>query len=117
MSDHSFLCGPCLEFLKELPDDCIDLIFCSPPYEDARSYGIGYDLKGETWVQWAFPIYLECVRVCKGLVAWVVEGKTRNFKYSAAPILLMADLHRAGVGLRKPAAYVRDGIPGSGGPD
>lgn len=29
----------------------------------------------------------------------------------------MADLHRAGVNLRKPAAYVRHGIPGSGGPD
>jgi hypothetical protein len=27
----------------------------------------------------------------------------------------MADLHRKGVHLRKPAAYVRDGIPGSGG--
>ena len=109
--------GDCLEVLRRMPDDSVDLVFCSPPYEDLRSYGIDFRLKGQAWVDWAVERYLECVRVCRGLVAWVVEGKTRKFRWSATPTLLMADLHRAGVSLRKPPIYGRVGIPGSGGPD
>jgi hypothetical protein len=106
-----------LDVLSIYPDDYFDLVVTSPPYEDARTYGIGFNLKGQDWVDWALFRYLECVRVCKGLVVWVVEGKTRQFRWSATPALLMADLHRAGVKLRKPPIYHRVGIPGSGGPD
>ena len=109
--------GDCLDLLKAMPDNSVDLVLCSPPYEDARTYGIDFKLRGQDWVDWAFARFVECVRVSRGLVAWVVEGKTRNFRYTATPALLMADLHRAGVHLRKPPLYVRDGIPGSGGPD
>lgn len=92
-------------------------MFCSPPYESARTYGIQFNLEGQEWVDWAFERYVECNRISKGLVAWVVEGRTRKFQYSATPALLMADLHRAGIKLRKPPIYKRVGIPGSGGPD
>lgn len=109
--------GDALEVLRKMPDNSVDLVFCSPPYENARSYGIGFDLRGQAWVDWAVERYLECVRVSRGLVAWVVEGKTRNFRWSATPALLMADLHRAGVCLRKPPSFERQGIMGSGGPD
>lgn len=47
----------------------------------------------------------------------VVEGKTEDHQWSATPALLMADLHRAGIKLRKPPLYVRWGLPGSGGGD
>lgn len=100
-----------------LADNSVDLVFCSPPYEDARTYGIDFKLCGQDWVDWAVPRFMECLRVSRGLVAWVVEGRTRRFKWSATPALFMADLHRAGVKLRKPPAYHRVGIPGSGGPD
>lgn len=92
-----------------------DLVFCSPPYEAARTYDIEFNLRGQAWVDWAFARYLECVRVCRGLVLWVVEGSVRQFRWSATPALLMADLHRAGVRLRKPPAYKRHGIFGGGG--
>jgi hypothetical protein len=107
----------CLQFLHLMPDDSFDLVFCSPPYEAARTYGIGFDLSGQAWVDWAVKRYLECVRVCRGLVAWVVEGQTKKFRWSAVPAILMTDLHRAGVRLRKPPVFHRVGIPGSGGPD
>lgn len=109
--------GDCLERLKEMESDSADLVFTSPPYEAARTYGIGFNLRGQDWVDWAFARYVECVRVSRGLVAWVVEGQTRQFRYTATPALLMADLHRAGVKLRKPPIFHRVGIPGSGGPD
>ena len=50
-------------------------------------------------------------------VAWVIDGQTRDFRWSAVPVLLMAELHRRGVHLRKPPIFNRVGIPGSGGPD
>lgn len=114
---HTVIAGDCLDALKVMPDNSVDLVLCSPPYEDARSYGIGFKLKGQAWVDWAVERYIECARACRGLVAWVVEGQTRNFRWSATPALLMADLHRAGIKLRKPPAFCRVGIPGSGGPD
>lgn len=114
---NTVILGDCLEVLKQMETDSVDLVFCSPPYEDVRTYDIGFKLKGQDWVDWAFERYVECVRVSKGLVAWVVEGKTKQFTYSATPILLSADLHRAGIKLRKPPIFHRVGIPGSGGPD
>ena len=107
----------CLDYMRGMADNSVDLVFTSPPYEAARTYGIDFKLRGQDWVDWAVERYLECVRVSRGLVAWVVEGQTRQFRWSATPALLMADLHRAGVKLRKPPAYRRAGIPGSGGPD
>jgi site-specific DNA-methyltransferase (adenine-specific) len=100
------------------PDDHFDLVFCSPPYEAQRGYGeLEFDLAGEEWVAWAADCYLECLRVSKGLVAWVVEGYTDDFAYSSTPFLLMADLHRRGVKMRKTVVYQRNGIPGTGGPE
>jgi 16S rRNA G966 N2-methylase RsmD len=100
------------------PDNHFDLVFCSPPYEAQRSYGeLDFNLAGEEWVAWATDCYMECLRVCKGLVAWVVEGYTEDFAYSSTPFLLHADLHRRGVKMRKVVVYQRNGIPGTGGPD
>lgn len=108
--------GDCLEALKEFPDNHFDLCITSPPYEAARLYGeLGFKAKGQEYVDWAVDRYVECYRVTKGLVAWVIEGQTRNFQWSAAPALLMADLHRRGIRLRKPPVFHRVGIPGSGG--
>ena len=109
--------GDCLEVMRSMPDRSVDLIVTSPPYEDARTYGIGFRLKGQEWVDWAVERYIECDRICKGLVVWVIEGKTKDFRWSATPALMMADLHRKGIKLRKPPIFHRVGIAGSGGPD
>lgn len=109
--------GDCLEVLSQLPEQSVDLIFGSPPYEDARTYGLDFRLAGQDWVDWMVECVRASLRVCRGLVAFVVEGRTRRFRWSPTPSLLMADLHRAGVHLRKPPVFHRVGIPGSGGPD
>lgn len=111
----SILQGDCLNL--PLQPKSVDLVFTSPPYEDARQYGLGFKLKGQDWVDWAVPRFVECLRVCRGLVAWVVAGRTRQFSWSGTPSLLEADLLRTGVHLRNPPAFHRVGIPGSGGPD
>lgn len=115
--DFSLHVGDMLEVLQQYPDDYFDLTFTSPPYEAKRGYGIDFNLKGEQWVEWCKVRYLECLRVTKGLVAWVLNSSTQNYRSSTTPLLLFADLHRAGVNLRKPPIFHRVGIPGSGGPD
>lgn len=107
--------GDCIEI--PMPDQSVDLVVCSPPYEAARTYGIDFNLAGHRWVAWAVARYMECLRVSRGLVVWVVEGQTRQYRWSCAPIHLMAALDHRGVCVRKPPVYRRNGIPGSGGPD
>lgn len=115
---HTVITGECLDVLRTMETDSVDLVMTSPPYENARMYGeLKYSLKGDDWVVWATERYLECVRVSRGLVCWVVAGKTVRYEWSATPALLMARLHQNGVKLRVPPIYQRVGIPGSGGPD
>lgn len=111
-----------LEWFRAMPSQSIDLVIGSPPYERARLYlengeNLGIARSTDRWVEWMAELTVEALRVCKGLVAWVVEGTTKKFSYSASPMLLAAELVERGVTLRKPPIYQRIGIPGSGGPD
>jgi site-specific DNA-methyltransferase (adenine-specific) len=111
-------CSDCLAWLRGLPDDSVDLLFTSPPYELARTYGIGEKMVGgQAWVDWMVEVVAIAAPKVKGLIAVNCEGQTRGYRYSCVPFLLMADLHRAGFNLRKPPVFHRVGIPGSGGPD
>lgn len=114
---HELICCDCLDWMKSQPDNSVDLVFGSPPYEAARSYGVAFNLRGQEWVDWMTDRWIQMDRICSGLVAMVVEGQTRDFQWSATPALLMTDLHRMGFKLRKPPIYHRVGISGSGGPD
>jgi hypothetical protein len=106
-----------LDFLQRQPEGSLDLVFGSPPYEHARTYGIGFDKRGQAWVDWMVELTVAALRACRGVVAWVVEGTTKDYRWSSTPALLMADLHRRGITLRRPPIYKRFGIPGSGGKD
>ena len=62
----------CLEGLKELEDNSVDLTVTSPPYDDLRKYkGYSFDFEG---------IAKELYRVTKdgGVVVWVVSDKTEK---------------------------------------
>src|SRR5262249_49636709 len=90
----------CLDWLAALPEGCADLCFFSPPYEQARLYlegsqDLGIARGTDEWVAWMVKVFTACRRACKGLVACVCEGQTKDYRYSAAPLLLGADLHRA----------------------
>lgn len=117
VSGFSIQLGDTLELCRALPDQSVDLVICSPPYENARTYGDKerHSLRGQAWVDHYVERYAEHYRVCRGLVVWVVEGRTQRFAWSATPALLMADLHRRGVKLRKPPIFKRFGVFGGGG--
>lgn len=62
----------CVEGMRKLPENCIDLVVTSPPYDDLRNYN-GYTFDFEN-------IAKELFRVLKdgGVVVWVVGDKIKN---------------------------------------
>jgi DNA modification methylase len=64
--ENQIICGDSLEILKKLPDNCIDIVFTSPPY----NFGLDYastadDNHWETYFDKLFEIFNECIRVLK----------------------------------------------------
>ena len=78
---------------------------------------MGIARKTGEWVEWMVEVYGASLRVCKGLVAFVVGHGKGARQWSAGPALLCAELVRAGINLRSPCIYRRNGIMGSGGID
>jgi site-specific DNA-methyltransferase (adenine-specific) len=122
MKPYELIVGDCADVLRSMPDRSVDLVFTSPPYEDARTYQDGADgkkfkLKGQDWVDWLAPIIVESARVSRGLVIVNVSGVVRRFSYSYAPEWLCADLTRVHglAGGPAPYAWTKNGQPGSGG--
>lgn len=112
----------CVSWFNSLPEASVDLVFGSPPYEEARTYhendrDIGIARGTEEWVAWMLEVYTAALRVCKGVVAFVVGHGAGCHRWSGAPYLLCADLIRRKVPMRPTVFYVRDGVMGSGGKD
>lgn len=98
-----------------LADESVDLVFGSPPYMDARTYGIGFRQNCQQWIDWMLRVTTEAVRVSRGLVLWVVAGVTRKHCYWPGPEGLLYEWWKAGGHCWRPAFWHRVGIPGSGG--
>lgn len=78
-------CVDCVEGMKRLPDECIDLVVTSPPYDSVRTYkGFNYDLHatGE-----------QLFRVLKagGIAAMVIQDQTANFGKSLTSFRTIVD--------------------------
>lgn len=79
----------CLEGLKTIPDNSVDLIFTSPPY----NIGIEYDLyddniKWEDYYKWCEIWLIECLRILKtdGRIAINHYISIRKDKVNTSPI-------------------------------
>jgi len=64
--ENKIICADSKEFLKKLPDNCIDIIFTSPPY----NFGLDYDNHNDTamwndYFDMLFAIFKEGIRVLK----------------------------------------------------
>lgn len=63
---NRIICGDSYEILKELPDNCIDLVFTSPPYNFGLNYEANEDAHHwENYFEKLFEIFNECIRVVK----------------------------------------------------
>jgi site-specific DNA-methyltransferase (adenine-specific) len=73
------LYGDCLDILKSVPDNSVDLIVTSPPYADQRKEV--YDsIHPDKYVQWFIPRAYEFHRVLKPTGSFVLNIKERVVK-------------------------------------
>jgi DNA modification methylase len=63
---NKIIIGDSEEVLKQLPDNCIDLIFTSPPYNFGLDYSNSEDgINWKSYFDKLFRIFDECIRVLK----------------------------------------------------
>ena len=69
---NEIYCGNCVELLKQIDDDSIDMILTSPPYDDLKKYeGNSFDFEA---------VAKELTRVLKPnrVIVWVVGDAVKN---------------------------------------
>ena len=67
---NKIICGDCLEIMKDMSDNSVDLVITSPPYDNLRDYkGYTFNFKG---------IANQLYRITKqgGVIVWVVGDAT-----------------------------------------
>lgn len=87
--------GDCLNILKELPDNSVDLIFTSPPYADQREKTYG-GIHPDKYVAWFLPIAEQLLRVLKPTGTFVlnIKEKVVNGERSTYVMELILEMKR-----------------------
>lgn len=95
--------GDCLEVMKELPENSVDLTVTSPPYDDLRTYN-GYEFNFER-------IANELYRITKegGVVVWVVGDATVNGSETGTSFKQALYFKELGFNLHDTMIYWRSG--------
>lgn len=100
--------GDCIDVLKTLPKESVDLILFSPPYDDVRDY--------DNHVRFN-PIYLasELSNVLKrgGVCVMVMQDQTKNKMKSLSTFNAIVDFDKMGLNLWECLIYSRPGNPGA----
>lgn len=68
--------GDCLDVLRQMPDDSINLIITSPPYADQRKSTYG-GIHPDKYVEWFMPIAAELKRVMKPDGSFILNIKEK----------------------------------------
>jgi site-specific DNA-methyltransferase (adenine-specific)/site-specific DNA-methyltransferase (cytosine-N4-specific) len=69
-------CGDCLEVLKKIPDDSVNLIVTSPPYADQRNHTYG-GIHPDKYVEWFLPRSAELFRILKPHGTFILNIKEK----------------------------------------
>jgi len=84
--ENKVICGDCVELMKKIPDNSIDLVVTSPPYDQLRDYKENppFDLH-ETGK--------EIFRILKegGIAVMVIQDQTKNFGKSLTSFKTIID--------------------------
>ncbi|MCC5619258.1 site-specific DNA-methyltransferase [Nostoc sp. CHAB 5836] len=75
---NKIILGDCLDNLKAMPSNIVDLIVTSPPYADSRKNTYG-GVHPDKYVEWFLPISQELKRVLKDDGTFILNIKERVF--------------------------------------
>jgi len=66
-TEHKILCGDCLQELKKIEDNSIDLIVTDPPFNIGKKYGNGFNdrMKKEQYLEWCKEWLNTCIEKLK----------------------------------------------------
>lgn len=124
------ICGDCLQVMKGMPDESIDLVVTSPPYNligstgtgrasywDSKLYKEGYDLHSDNmpmpdYIKWQRRCLTECLRLLKPTGAIFYNHKPRIQKGLLQTTLLEIT---AGFPVRQIIVWRKDGGGNFGG--
>lgn len=92
--------GDCLDFLRTLPDDSIQLVVTSPPYNLGKEYEKKLNLK--RYLEEQTAVIAECFRVLKptGSICWQVGNFVSNGSIVPLDIALYSIFDKLGMKLR-----------------
>jgi site-specific DNA-methyltransferase (adenine-specific) len=97
----------CVEGMKQLPENCIDLVVTSPPYDSIRDYhGFAFDLS---------EVGKQIFRVLKdgGIAVMVIQDQTKNFGKTLTTYRTIIDwCDNAGFKLFENIIYKKHGAEG-----
>lgn len=102
---NKIICGDCLEVMKGMPDNCVDLAVTSPPYDNLRDYQ-GYEFNFKSIARQLF-------RVTKqgGVVVWVIGDATINGSESGSSFRQALYFKDVGFNLYDTMIYEKNGPP------
>ena len=105
---NKIICGDCLEVMKDIPDNVIDLTVTSPPYDKQRDYKLGWSLDLNL-------LGIELFRITKsgGVAAVVMQDQTVKGRKTLTSFKTVLDWANAGWGLFETCIYQRSGVPGA----
>lgn len=102
MSEQIYKIGDCVKLMSELPDNYIDLVVTSPPYDNLRTYG-GYTFDFEATAK-------ELFRILKngGVVVWIVGDSTKDGNESGTSFRQALFFKEIGLNLFDTMIYYKD---------
>lgn len=97
MSKTTIYQGDCLQKLKLLEDNSVDLIVTSPPYADQRKNTYG-GISTNKYVDWFLPISAELLRVLKPTGTFIlnIKEKVQNGERSTYVLELILEMRKQG---------------------
>lgn len=105
---NTIQCMDCVEGMRKLPDNSIDLVVTSPPYDEIRKYnGYSYDLHSTG---------KEIYRILKdgGIAVMVIQDQTKNFGKSLTSFRTIVDwVDNIGFKLFETVIYRKYGAEGA----
>ena len=105
---NKIICGDAVKKLKKLPNNSVDLIVTSPPYDNVRNYnGFSYNLHATG---------KEIFRVLKngGITAMVIQDQTKNFGKTLTSFRTIVDwCDNIGFKLFETVIYKKHGAEGA----
>lgn len=100
----------CLNAMKQIDSNSVDLTVTSPPYDNLRTYNGNND-------QWGEHVWKECIkelyRLTKegGVVVWVVGDETKNFNETGSSFKQALWAKECGFNLLDTMLYIKEGVP------